>query len=320
MKKLILYSSFFLLFASSCNVAQPVFISYDNLRVNELNDTVLQFSMDTYAYNPTRLNYQLTDLIFDINYDQKPIGNGKLVSLQHVKAKDTVLLPLRGYLNLKTLQKKHKQILAQDTVDFYFIGKAFAVHPLKKLAKSFEIRIPYDIKKFVSANMLSKDLVFSQIEIKKINPFKNINPFKSNFSINVKIYNKQPFDFEIKKMEISLKSQHTDKVVLEGVLDTIINAPSMETIEIPLDIATNNLNLLRNLGSFFLGENSTKYIGIGSITIRIKEYDFQIPFLQEFDIKTNPIGSIKTSSKAISNRCTVKYLNAYTPTSYGKCR
>lgn len=273
-------------------MAEPIFISNENLRFKSAKDSIFQFSIDTYIYNPTKLKYQLKELFFDINHDEDKIGNGKLISPLQIKSKDTVVLHFNCNLNLIQLQKKHKQILSQDTVDFYFTGEAFAVHPLKKIRKDFEIKIPYDTKSFISDNLLGSDLIFSRIEI---NPFSNNNPLKTNFRLKIKIYNKQSFDFEIKKIEISLKSKNSKKVVLEGVLDTIINSPSQQTVEIPLDIESRNLNILQNLGNFFLGNDTNKYIGSGTVIISIEGYDFQIPFLQEFDIKTSPFGSIETN-------------------------
>ncbi|PWL38108.1 hypothetical protein DKG77_07390 [Flagellimonas aquimarina] len=295
MKKSMLYLLICVLSFCSCNVAEPIFISNDNLKFKSVNDSILQFSIDSYIYNPTKLKYQLKELFFDINYDGGKIGNGKLIAPIQIKPKDTIALPFSCNLSLAQLQKKHKQILSKDRVDFYFVGEAFAVHPIKSIRKGFELKIPYQAKSFISNNMLSSDLVFKHIEIEKINPFSNSNPTKSNFRIKIGIHNSQSFDYKIRKIEISLKSKSTNRVVLEGVLDTIVDAPSLQTIKIPLDIESNNLNILQNLGTFFLSSDSSKYIGAGSVTISIEGYDFQIPFLQEFDIETNPFGSIRVN-------------------------
>ena len=41
---------------------------------------------------------------------------------------------------------------------------------------------------------------------------------------------------------------------------------------------------------FFLGIENNIYIGTGNITISIEGYDFQIPFLKEFDMNSDTMG------------------------------
>nr|WP_299070378.1 hypothetical protein [uncultured Allomuricauda sp.] len=295
MKNSVYYIFTYVLFFHSCGVAEPIFISNSNLQFKEVNDSDFLFTIDANIYNPTGFKYQLKELYFDIKYDAEKVGSGKLTVPQHINAKDTTALPFHCNLNLSQLQKKHKQILSQETSNFLFTGEAFAVHPLKKIRKGLEIKIPYDAKSFITDNILRQDLVLNQMEIEKINPFTWSNPIKSSFRLTIQIHNEQPFDFKIKQVQLSLKSKQTDKVVLNGVLDTIIDAPSHGTIKVPLNIESNNLSLLQNLGSFFLGKDNTKYIGSGFVVIDIEGFDFQIPFIKEFNPVMNSFGNKEVS-------------------------
>ncbi|MEA1785140.1 hypothetical protein U1E44_03480 [Arenibacter sp. GZD96] len=290
------------LFLGSCTVAEPVFISNDNMAFKGLKDSIFYFTVDANVYNPTNYNYELRELLFDVNYDDAKMGSGSLINPQFIKVKDTVALAITGNLSLSQLHKKHKQILAQDKVNFYFTGKAFAVHPLKKIRKSFEVSVPYDAKSFITDNVLSSDLVLNEIEIEKLNPFANLNPLRSYFRLNVHFYNSQSFDFKIEKIEISLKSKQSDKVFLEGVLDSLIHAPSFQKIKVPLDMESDNLNVLQNFGSSFFTKDANKFIGSGFVVVRIENYDFQIPFSKEFEIEGNPFGNLDAVSNT-TNLC-----------------
>ena len=281
------------LILGSCNMAEPMFVSNDNLKFKGVSDSIFQFSVDAKVYNPTHFKYQLRELVFDIKYDNEKMGSGSLSIPRHINPKDTTALPFNCNLSLKQLQKKHKQILSEETVDFYFVGDAFAVHPIKKIRREFEIKIPYNVKNFIIEHLLDSDLVFDQIEIERINPFSLSNPTNSTMRVTVKIQNKQSFDYKIEKIQLSLKSKRTNKVVLKGLLDSIVDAPSFQTVKIPLDIETNNFNLLQNLSGGIFNDESHKYIGTGYVMIRIGKYGFQIPFLKEFDINTNPFGSLE---------------------------
>ena len=301
MKKFILFIFICALFGYSCSVTEPIFISNSNMEFKGVNNSDFIFTVDANVYNPSAFKYQLKELSFDITYDKEKVGSGKLTAPQQINVKDTIALPFFCNLDLSQLQKKHEQILSQDTSNFIFVGEAFAVHPLKKIRKGFEMKIPYNVKSLIADNILSHDLVLSQIEVGEINPFTWSNPIKSSFRLKVQIYNKQPFDFKIKHIELSLKSKQTEKAVLHGILDTIIDAPSHKTVKIPLNVESNNLNLLQDLGNFFWGENKTKYLGSGFIVINIKGYDFQIPFAKEFDALLNSFGSTGTPIRNNSN-------------------
>ncbi|PCJ91952.1 MAG: hypothetical protein COA50_16010 [Flavobacteriaceae bacterium] len=290
MKKFLLYIILGLCLFSSCNAVEPIFITNDNLKFKSINDSIIKFSIDSHVFNPSTYKYHLKELVFDIDYDNEKIGSGLLIMPTELKSKDTVALPLDCMLKLYELQKIHQKILTQETISFRFRGEAVAVHPLKKIRKDFELSIPYNAKSLIADNLLSSDVILNQIEIKKANPFAIRSVTKTKFRINISIQNKQPFDYKIKKIEFSLTQEHTDKVILKGVLDTIIDVPKSQIIKIPLDVESNNFNILQNIPGFFLGADRKKYIGVGSVTISIKNHDFQIPFMKEFEMSMNSLG------------------------------
>lgn len=299
MKKSLLYIILYTCLFSSCTAVEPVFITNDNLKFKSVNDSIIKFSIDSHVFNPSTYKYQLRELSFDIDYDNEKIGSGQLIAATELKPKDTVILPLDCTLKLYELQKIHREILTQEIINFRFMGEALAVHPLKKIRKNFELKILYNAKSLIVDNLLSSDVILNQIEIQKVNPFAISNVTNTKFRIYIGMHNKQPFDFKIKKIELSLKQEHTNKVILEGVLDTIIDAPKSQTIKIPLDVESNNFNILQNIAGFFLGADRNKYIGTGSVTISIKNYDFQIPFIKEFDMSMNPLGYKNIKANAI---------------------
>ncbi len=292
MKKGVLIIFTIALILGSCSMAEPVFVSNDNLQFKGVSDSIFLFSVDAKVYNPTHFKYQLKELAFAITYDDEMMGSGNLSLPKQMTPKDTTSLPFQCNLSLAKLQKKHSKILSGETVDFYFVGEAFAVHPIKKIRREFEIKIPYNVKNFITEHLLDSDLVFDEIEIERINPFSLSNPTNSTMRVKIKIQNKQPFDYAIEKIQLSLKSKRTNRVVLKGALDSIVDSPSLHTVKVPLDLETNNFNLLHNLGGGLFNDESHKYIGSGYVMIRIGKYGFQIPFLKEFDISTNPFGSL----------------------------
>ena len=314
MRKRVLAIFIIALMLGSCSMAEPVFVSNDNLHFKGVSDSIFQFSVDAKVYNPTHFKYQLRELVFDIKYDNEKMGNGSLAIPQQINPKDTTALPFNCNLSLAQLQKRHTQILSEETVDFYFVGEAFAVHPIKKIRREFEIKIPYNVKNFIIEHLLDSDLVFDQIEIEWINPFSLSNPTNSTMRVTVKIQNKQSFDYKIEKIQLSLKSKRTNKVVLKGVLDSIIDSPSLQTVKIPLDVETNNFNLLQNLSGGLFNDESHKYIGAGYVIIRIGKYGFQIPFLKEFDINTNPFGSLEVGPGFLNS--SIKLTAAEKPQGY----
>ncbi|KAB5491415.1 hypothetical protein [Flagellimonas hadalis] len=293
MKKCMLAILIITLMLGACSMAEPVFVSNDNLQFKGVSDSTFLFSVDARVYNPTHFKYQLKELVFDINYDNEMMGNGNLVVPKQLTPKDTTSLPFQCNLSLAQLQKKHGKILAGETVDFYFVGEAFAVHPIKKIKRAFEIKIPYNIKNFIGEHLLDNDVFFDQIEIERINPFSLGNPTNSTMRVTVTIQNKQSFDYKIEKIQLSLKSKRTNRVVLKGVLDSIIDSPSLKTVKVPLDVETDNLNLLHNLSGGLFNDETNKYIGSGYVMIRIEKYGFQIPFSKEFDINGYPFGSLE---------------------------
>ena len=110
---------------------------------------------------------------------------------------------------------------------------------------------PTTLKIFIAHNLLGNDIILNHIEVQKVNPFTIKNFTNSRFRLIMSMRNKQPFDFKIEKIELSLKSKKTNRVVLEGVLDTIIDAPKLQTIKIPLDVEAEQLQFNTKIGKCF---------------------------------------------------------------------
>ncbi len=295
MKKYLIYTILCLFFLSSCGVSEPVFLASDNLEFKSVKDSIFNFSIDTYIYNPARLTYRLKELNFEVQYEKEKIGYGKLIHPVKIIAKDTMVLPMECSMNLDRLQEKHKELLRNQNANFILEGTAVAVHPLKTSSKDISLNLDYDVKKIIADNMFNNSVTVEQIGIEKLNPFSRNGLTKSALLLNIELQNRQHFDFQIEQIEISLRSQETNKIALKGFMNTPINVNSLESIKIPVEVESNNFNVLQDMGRFILGKGAIKYIGTGYVTIRIQEYQFEIPVQKTFNIEAKLFGN--TGSK-----------------------
>lgn len=286
MKKHTFYMILSMLFLGACGVSEPVFISNDHLEFKSVKDSIFNFSIDTYIYNPATVSYQLKELIFDIKHENEKIGYGKLTHPVKIESNDTILLPMGCSMNLAQLQRKHKELFEYQNANFVFEGKAVASHPLKTIRKDISINLDYDLQKVISDNMFKNNVTIERIKVEKINPFSRNGLTKSNLHLNIELRNNQLFDFQITQIELSLRSPKSNKIVLTGTMNTPVNVNRQKTIRIPLDVESHNVNAFFDMSRYIFGKGNVSYRGTGYVTIKIQEYQFKIPVEKEFKIGT----------------------------------
>ncbi len=272
----------------SCRFQEPVFITSDNLSVKGLSGSILRFSMDSQVYNPTRYKYQLKDVLFDIWYDGVRFGSGKLNLGHDLFPKDTTVLSFDCFFDLKTLQEKQDRILSKDTVEFQFVGEAFAVHPLKKIRKDFAVKVPFGARKFITDAMFGADFVSREIEIQNLASPRNYGLARSNYRFRIGLQNKHPINITLKRFRMEFKAKGTARAFATTTLDTVMELPGLKKVQLPLKAELHHVGLLKNMGSFFWGNGNSQYTGVGSIRLGIASYEFEVPIEKDFDVQINP--------------------------------
>jgi len=282
---------FAVVFVASCSVAEPVFIAHKDLKLGKVNDSVLEFTITTEIYNPTGFTYQLRELDFDIGHGTENLGHATLTETKNVVKKDTIALPLSGKLYLAQLQKVHQEVLAKDTIALHFEGEGYAVHPLKKIRKGFQLKMPYAIENIIARTMAGNRLSLARVALKRPDLFDLTNLAQSKFQAFLNIGNGQPFDFDIKKIDLTITSKTSGSTLFTCRLDSVVTVPQQQIVQLPLEVKSHNLNLLQNFKSFLFGQPPTENVGSGTINIALKGHEFQIPIHREFNMDLNRLGS-----------------------------
>jgi len=268
----------------SCS-KKPTFIKIDNVIVNGIKDSLMEVGMDYVVYNPNNVKTKLKQSGMSLYYKDVLVGEGYLNNEISLEANDTIRVPVLCNIQLDKLSTFYPEMLYSDATAFNIKGE----NKIGFLLNSFTIDVDETIylntkeiiKKEINKNLGNSDNF--RIKTISVNSLPTIN--KTNFKVIIEAKNNLSFDYKIQQMELQF---YLDSKAIEPVAswtqDKVISQKAFQNTDIPIEVAVDNFNTLKNSKISMLFKKRIDFIVVGEVQIKIQEYVFNVPINDKMQI------------------------------------
>ena len=268
----------------SCS-EKPEFIKIDNIVVKGIKDSLMEVSMDYVVYNPNNVKTKLKQSGISLYYKDALVGEGYLNNQINLKANDTIRVPVLCNIQLDKLSEFYPEMLYSDATAFNIKGE----NKIGFLFNSFTIDVDETIylntkeiiKKEINKNLGNADNF--KIKTIVVNSLPTLN--KTNFKITIKAKNNLSFDYEIHQMELQFfLDSRAKEPIANWSQDKVISQKAFQTTDIPLEVAVDNFNTIKNTNITMLFKKKIDFIVVGQVQIKIQDYVFDVPINDKMKI------------------------------------
>ena len=93
------------------------------------------------------------------------------------------------------------------------------------------------------------------------------------------------FDYEIHQMELQFfLDSRAKEPIANWSQDKVISQKAFQTTDIPLEVAVDNFNTIKNTNITMLFKKKIDFIVVGQVQIKIQDYVFDVPINDKMKI------------------------------------
>ncbi|XLS29596.1 LEA type 2 family protein [Flavobacteriaceae bacterium M23B6Z8] len=268
----------------SCQKKKPEFLGIDRVSINGLKEEKLLIDIDYSIYNPNNVSTELRQSSMAVFYKDTLVGNGYLYKEIKLPASDTITLPVRCEIELKTLSKYYPELIMQDTSVFSLKGDSKVDFFMSSFNIAIEDQIAINTKEIIHNEITKRLSGGKNFKLKEIS-FEKLPSFnETEIQLTIGVINSLPFDYELRSMHLTFYDDRMRSKLGSWSLSSPIEQPAETQTEIPVAAKVRNLNMLKQGVFAVLSSKKRKVNIVGTAEILIKGHSFRIPVEESMPI------------------------------------
>lgn len=267
---------------SSC-AKTPEILDIQEVEVLGMHNDQLKLSSKILLHNPNSFEINLKELDYRIRIHGHQVATGYENRGFILPKKDKAAIQLYTSLDLPEMAAIMPKIMNESETEVELIGD----YTFKLLNKYWrkenkKLRTTLDLKHFIS-QFISASLDNSGIEISNLHP-KGLNLDQTQVGLSMRLHNDLPLDYVLESFKIKIYLQNNpDRSLGRMHYTQSKRINSGHTVEIPIDMALSNFNMLSSLPSFFHNneQGARTFMAGGTVRIKVGKSSFDLPYEQE---------------------------------------
>ncbi len=268
----------------ACQKKKPEFLGIDKVLISGLKADTLLIDIDYGIYNPNSVSTKLRQSSMSVYYKDSLVGNGYLYKEVKLPGSDTVSLPVRCEIKLKTLSKYYPELISQDTTIFTLKGDGKVDFFMNSFTIAIDDQIAIDTKSIIRKEIDKRLGNGRNFKLKRIS-FEKLPSFnETEVKLMVEANNSLPFAYRLQKMHLNFYSDQMHSKLGSWSLSSPIEQLAETQTEIPVAAKMRNLSLLKQGAFAILSSKKSKINIVGTVEIVIKGHSFVIPVEESMPI------------------------------------